>query len=233
MNSVAGGGSFITLPVLIFTGIPSVSANASSTVALFPGSIAGAWAYRSECARFSGAPLKPMLAVSLVGGLCGALLLRITPTAIFDRAIPWLLLVGTAAFAAGPRLGTLMGWKAGMRPVPLLAAQAVLGVYGGYFGGAVGIMMMAVWNLFGITDIRAMNGAKTLLVGVTNAAAVLCFAATGLVWWPQAAAMMAGAVIGGYSGAHCARRINPARLRMGITIFNVIITAIFFMKSIR
>lgn len=233
MNSVAGGGSFITLPTLIFIGMPSVAANASSTVALFPGSLAGAWAYRRECTAFSGAPLKTMMTVSLLGGLLGALLLQLTPTALFDKAIPWLLATGTAAFAAGPKLGQLISRTPQESPAAFLAAQLILGIYGGYFGGAVGIMMMAVWSLFGITDIRSMNAFKTLLVGVTNAAAVFWFALTGLVWWPQALTMLMGAVIGGYSGARCARRLNPVYLRRGITIFNVVITACFFLKYSR
>ena len=234
MNSAAGGGSFVTLPALIFAGMPSVSANASSTVALFPGSLAGAWAYRSECTAFNGAPLKMMMAVSLLGGLSGALLLQLTPTTLFDKAIPWLLATGTVAFAVGPRLGRYISLTSTSqrRPIVILAAQAVLGVYGGYFGGAVGIIMMAVWSLFGITDIRSMNGVKTLLVGVTNAAAVFWFAAVGLVWWPQTFIMLTGAIIGGYSGAHFARRLNPVYLRRGITVFNILITACFCLKSI-
>lgn len=231
MNSVAGGGSFITLPALIYVGVPSVSANATSTVALFPGSLAGAWAYRRECTAFTVSPLKTMMALSLSGGLLGALLLQLTPTSLFDKALPWLLAVGTVAFAAGPQLGRIISSTPHKHPTAILAAQALLGVYGGYFGGAVGIMMMAVWSLFGITDIRAMNAYKTLLVGVTNAAAVCWFAAVGLVWWPQALTMLTGAVIGGYSGAHCARRLNPAYLRRGITVFNVVITVCFFLKS--
>ncbi|WP_029912178.1 sulfite exporter TauE/SafE family protein [Pelobacter seleniigenes] len=233
MNSVAGGGSFITFPTLIFAGVPSVSANATSTVALFPGSIAGAWAYRRECTSFTAAPLKAMILTSLTGGLLGALLLQLTPTPLFDKAIPWLLATGTVIFAAGPKLGWLMQQKRQGQSAALLAAQLLLGIYGGYFGGAVGIMMMAVWSLFGILDIRVMNGIKTLLVGVTNAAAVLWFSAMGMVWWPQALIMLAGAVIGGYSGARCARHLNPIFLRRGITLFNIIITAYFFLKMMR
>jgi len=230
MNSVAGGGSFITFPTLIFAGVPSVSANATSTVALFPGSIAGAWAYRRECTTFTAAPLKAMIFSSLTGGLLGALLLQLTPTMLFDKAIPWLLAVGTAVFAAGPKLGGLMQRKLHGQSAALLTAQTLLGIYGGYFGGAVGIMMMAVWSLFGILDIRVMNGIKTLLVGVTNAAAVLWFSAMGMVWWPQALVMLAGGIIGGYSGARCARHLNPIFLRRGITVFNIIITTYFFVK---
>ena len=232
MNSVAGGGSFITFPALVFLGVPSVSANATSTVALFPGSFASAWAYRGECRSFTGGPLKTMIGTSLAGGLAGALLLYTTPTNIFDKLVPWLLVMGTLAFAFGPRAGLLLRRTITIGPGALLAGQAVLAIYGGYFGGAVGIMMMAVWSLFGITDIRSMNAAKTLLVGVTNLAAVLCFAATGLVWWEQSCIMLVGAVIGGYSGARCARRIDSHHLRTGITMCNVVMTAVFLLRSL-
>lgn len=231
MNSVAGGGSFVTLPTLIFTGMPSVVANASSTVALFPGSLAGAWAYRTECTSFRAAPLKTMMLVSLAGGLLGAILLQYTPTTFFDKAIPWLLATGTVAFALGPYLGRLVSHRTQQHPFLILSAQALLGVYGGYFGGAVGIMMMAVWSLFGVTDIRAMNAFKTLLVGVTNSSAVVWFAIVGLVWWPQALTMLVGAVVGGYSGARFARRLNPVYLRRVINVFNIAITVCFFIKS--
>lgn len=232
MNSVAGGGSFVTFPILVFVGLPSVFANATSTVALFPGSLAGAWACRRECGLFTGAPLKEMVGTSLAGGLVGALLLYTTPTRIFDELVPWLLVTGTLAFAFGPKVGILVRRSISGGPGALLAGQAALAVYGGYFGGAVGIMMMAVWSLFGITDIRSMNAVKTLLVGMTNCAAVLCFAATGLVCWDKAGIMLVGAVIGGYTGARCARRIKPQHLRTGITLFNIIMTVLFLMRSL-
>jgi len=230
MNSVAGGGSFVTLPTLIFTGMPSIAANATSTVALFPGSLAGAWAYRTECTYFKAAPLKTMMILSLIGGLLGAILLQYTPTRLFDKAIPWLLATGTVAFALGPHLGRLLNRTAQQHPLLILSAQIILGIYGGYFGGAVGIMMMAVWSLFGVNDIKAMNAFKTLLVGVTNSSAVLWFAIVGLVWWSQALTMLAGAVIGGYYGARFARRLNPTYLRRVINVFNIAITICFFLK---
>lgn len=233
MNSAAGGGSFVTLPALVFIGMPSVFANASSTAALFPGSLAGAWAYREECAAFTGAPMKSMLLVSLAGGATGALLLYTTPSAAFDKILPWLLVAGTLAFAFGPKVGILVRWVVHIDSQTLLIGQGLLAVYGGYFGGAVGIMMMAVWSLLGITDIKSMNASKTLLVGITNSAAVVCFTATGLIWWPQVCVMLVGAVIGGYCGARCTRRISPRCLRTGITIFNVVMTAIFLMRSLK
>lgn len=231
MNSAAGGGSFVTLPALLWSGVPSVAANASSTVALFPGSLAGAIAYRDDYAGFHGVPVKAMLWASLAGGFAGALLLYTTPSTVFDKLIPWLLLLGTVAFALGPKAGLVLRRVIHIGPNSLLIGQALLGVYGGYFGGAVGIMMMAFWGLFGSTDIKAMNAAKTLLVGVTNSSAVLCFAVTGLVWWQETGTMLVGAMIGGYGGARLARRIRPHYLRAGTTIFNFTMTLYFFMRS--
>lgn len=231
MNSAAGGGSFVTLPVLMVSGLPSVSANATSTVALFPGSLAGAYAYRHDYAGVSGLPVKALFGVSLAGGFLGALLLRLTPTTVFDGLIPWLLLLGTLAFALGPKLGLLLRRRLRLGLVALLTGQGLLGVYGGYFGGAVGILMMAVWAVFGATDIKAMNAAKTLMVGVTNATAVMLFSATGMVQWPEACTMLAGAVIGSYGGARWARQISSHRLRAGTTVFNVAMTLYFFLRS--
>jgi uncharacterized membrane protein YfcA len=231
MNAAAGGGSFVTLPALIAAGVPSVAANASSTVALFPGSFASALAYRDDFRRFEGVSVRTMLAISMAGGLAGAVLLMMTSSRVFDVVVPWLLLVGTLAFAFGRRLGAALRKRVRIGPRVVLAGQFVLGVYGGYFGGAVGIMMMAMWSLVGIDDIRAMNAAKSLLVGATNAVAVICFVAAGLVWWPQTGAMLVAAVVGGYGGARVARRIPPATLRVGISVFNALMTAVFFWRA--
>ena len=230
INSVAGGGSFVTLPALMATGMPSVFANATSTFALYPGSLAGAYAYRYDYAGLTGLPVKMLLGVSLAGGFVGAILLRLTPTAVFDWLIPWLLLLATVAFALGPKLGRMLHGRLPIGPISLLIGQGLLGVYGGYFGGAVGILMMAIWTIFGVTDIKAMNAAKTISVGVTNATAVVLFSLTGMVYWPEACTMLTGAVIGGYGGARWARGISPHRLRTGMTFFNVAMTLFFFLR---
>ncbi|WNG39876.1 sulfite exporter TauE/SafE family protein [Archangium violaceum] len=230
MNAVAGGGSFITFPALVLTGVPSIAANASSTVALFPGSFASAWAYRDDFRSFEGVSVRALLPVSLVGGLTGAMLLLLTPQATFDSVIPWLLLFGTLAFAFGRKAGEMLRKVIRIGPALLLGGQFLLAVYGGYFGGAVGLMMMAVWSLFGVSDIQAMNAAKTLLVGATNTVAVACFIVAGEVWWAQTLVMALTAVAGGYVGARVGRRIAPARLRLGITAFNVAMTAAFFLR---
>src|SRR5262245_51489145 len=233
MNAAAGGGSFVTLPALVAAGVPSVEANASSTVALFPGSLASAVAYRDDFAPLGFPPIRILILVSLIGGLAGALLLLLTPARAFDTIVPWLLLVGSLTFALGRRAGAALRRIVHIGPTTLLACQFLLGVYGGYFGGAVGIMMMAAWGLFGVSDIRAMNATRVLLVGATNAVAVLCFALAGRVWWPQAGVVLIAAVAGGYGGATLARRLADSYLRAGITAFNFLITAAFFLRAVR
>ena len=231
MNAIAGGGSFITLPALIAAGVPSVAANASSTVALFPGSLASALGYRAEFHPFEGVRVGVLLAVSLLGGILGALLLLATSSTAFDAVLPWLMLVATLAFAFGRPAGAALRRAVRIGPGALLAAQFLIAIYGGYFGGAVGIMMMAAWSVFGIDDLRAMNAAKTLLVGATNSVAVVCFIAAGEVHWTQTLAMLAGAVAGGYAGARVGRRLDPARTRIGISLLNVAITGAFFWRA--
>jgi uncharacterized membrane protein YfcA len=232
MNALAGGGTFVTLPAFIAAGVPSVSANASSTVALFPGSLASAWAYRDRLGPVGeGVSLRVMLLISVVGGAAGALLLLATPSATFDRVVPWLLLVGTVAFAFGRQAGAALRRFVRIGPAALVVAQVLLSVYGGYFGGGVGIMMMAVWSLLGFIDFHAVNAAKVLLVGVTNAAAVLFLVFAGLVAWPQTIVLMAAALAGGYGGARLARLLDPARARLGISILNFLITAAFFWRA--
>jgi uncharacterized membrane protein YfcA len=231
MNAAAGGGSFVTFPALISVGVPSVVANATRTVALFPGAFASAYAFRRDFRAFEAVSLPVMLAVSLTGGVAGALLLIFSPASFFDMLVPWLLLFGALVFAFGRQAGVALRRVLRLGRTALLATQFLLGVYGGYFGGAVGIMMMAAWSIFGLSDIRAMSAARTLLVGATNAVAVVCFVIAGLVWWPQALLMLVAAVAGGYGGARLARAVDPDRLRTAITIFNFLIAAAVFWQA--
>lgn len=233
MNAAAGGGSFVTLPAMIFAGVPSVEANASSTVALFPGAVASVYAYRHDFRPFEVLALPVMLAITMAGGLVGALLLLLTPAKRFDMIVPWLLLAGTLVFAFGGRASVWLRRRFRIGPVALTCCQLLLGIYCGYFGGAVGIMTLAVWSLLGMTDIRAMNATKTLVVGATNGIAVVCFILAGKIWWAQTVVMLTAAIVGGYGGAHFARRLPPERLRTGISVFNFIITAIFFLRAAR
>src|SRR5881396_2097779 len=230
MNSVAGGGSFLTFPALVFTGVPSIIANATSTVALFPGVLASAWAYRKEIEALD-IPVKPAVVASIAGGITGALLLLSTSQKAFDAVIPWLLLAATIVFATGPRVTTMFKRKSWVGPKALVIFHYFVGIYGGYFGGAVGIIMLAVWSLAGMRDIHAMNGGRTLLGGVMNAAAVVCFIIAGKVWWLQTAMMLIAAVAGGYAGARFAKRMNPEWIRGFIILISVAVTAAFFLRT--
>ncbi len=231
MNALAGGGSFVTLPAFIVAGAPSVSANASSTVALYPGGLASAWVYRAGLAGVCGVPLKPTLAVTLLGGFLGALLLLWTPNAAFDQVLPWLLLLATLTLAAGPRLARFvhMRFRGGLPFV--LFVQLLLGIYGGYFGGAVGLMMMAAWSLLGNADLKALNPPRTLLVSAANTVAVVCFALAGAVDWVAATLVAGGALLGGYSGAHLGKRLPSSLVRAATLLVATAMTIAFFLRA--
>ena len=231
MNAIAGGGTFVTFPALVFTGVPSVIANASNAVALFPASVASAWAYRRDFQHVENVPFKAMVSVSLVGALIGAVLLLYTPDKTFDVIVPWLLLAATLIFAFGPRITPRLQKLFTIGPAALLFIQFLIGIYGGYFGGAMGIVMLALYGLFGLTNLNAMNATKTILAGAINGITVVVFAAGGKVWWPQTLVIMAAAVLGGYFGAHVARGMNPKRLRAIIIAISVTVTIVFFVRA--
>jgi uncharacterized membrane protein YfcA len=228
MNAAAGGGSFVSVPALIYVGIPSVSANMSSTVALYPGSITSAWAYRRNIQPILNVSLIKLFLTTLIGGFAGALLLLLTPSSSFDKIIPWLLLIGSLAFAFGPWFGRRLNERYSPNVVFLLLVQFALGVYGGYFGGAVGIMMMAVWSVLGLEDVRAMNAVKVVLVAAANTIAVVCFIVAGAVAWRATLIMLVAAATGGYIGAQIALRLKHSYLRIGISAVNFLVTAAFF-----
>lgn len=230
MNAVAGGGSFLTLPALIYAGVPPVAANATGTVALLPGYASGVLGYRKDLEPVGGVGLVPLSAVSLAGGLAGAALLLLTPDAVFRGIVPWLLLAATLLFAFGARIA------AGLRRVGLHGTGALLGtlfavsVYGGYFNGGLGILLLAQLSLFGMTNLNAMNGLKNLFSAVLTAIAVVAYAAGGAVEWPYALLMTVAAVAGGYAGATVGRRIPQRILRAGIIAVGLTMTALFFLK---
>ena len=231
VNSVAGGGSFFTFPALVFIGVPPVIANASSTVVLFPASLASAWAYRKDRENFGEVGFKAMSFVSIGGGTVGAMLLLSLPESAFDFIIPWLLLLATLSFAIGPYLMLKLQREARPNSSVFLAVQFVAAIYGGYFGGAVGLILMSFWGLFGFSDLRMLNANKTLLAGLMNASAVVIFIAAGIVSWTVTFVMLAAAVTGGYIGARLARRANPGVIRIIITVISVGVTIAFFVRS--
>lgn len=230
MNAVAGGGSFLTLPALIYAGVPPVAANATGTVALLPGYASGVYGYRQDLTPVGTLSLPLLSAVSLVGGLVGAGLLLVTPDSVFRGIVPWLLLLATGLFAFGNMLAQRM------RSLGLHGNGAMLGtlfavsVYGGYFNGGLGILLLAQLSLFGMTDLNAMNGLKNLFSAVLTAIAVVAYAAGGAVEWPKALLMVVAAVAGGYVGARLGRKIPKPILRTGIIAVGLVMSAVFFLK---
>jgi uncharacterized membrane protein YfcA len=233
MNALAGGGSFVSLPAMIAAGVPSVQANASSTVALLPGSAASVWAYRAGLRPVGPVSLRSLLLVTLAGGFLGAILLLKTPSTFFDKALPWLLLFATLALAFGRTAGEWLRSRLEIKPLPVLLIQFALGIYGGYFGGAVGLMMLAIWGLMTDQDLKNLNAPRTLLVSTANSMAVIVFVVARAVYWPETLAMLAGATAGGYGGALIGRAA-PSKVVRGITLaITTGITIGFFVRAYR
>lgn len=228
MNALAGGGSFVSLPALIAAGLPPVQANASSTVALFPGGVVSAWAYRDGLTPVGSVPIRRMLVVTLIGGFAGAALLLSTSSKTFSFVLPWLLLCASVMLAFGRKLGEALRQRWHIGAPAVLAIQFALGIYGGYFGGAVGIMMMAVWGLLDTRDLKSLNAPRTLLVSAANSVAVLTFALAHAVRWPETIAMLLAAIVGGYAGAQVGRRAPPELIRAGTLLVSAAITIAFF-----
>lgn len=231
MNALAGGGSFVSLPALIAAGVPPVQANTSSTVALFPGGLVSAWAYRDGLTSIGTVSLRALLVTTLCGGLVGAILLLWTSSAVFMYLLPWLLLLASVALAFGRRIGEALRARWQVHAYALLAIQFGLGIYGGYFGGAVGIMMIAVWGLLDNRDLKHFNAPRTLLVSAANTVAVFAFIVAGAVHWPVTLAMLVGAMLGGYGGAHFGRHAQPGIIRAITLLATSGITLAFFVKT--
>ena len=231
MNALAGGGSFVTLPAMIAAGVPSTIANASSTVALWPGGLASSWAYRDRLEPLAGIGIRPLLIVTVAGGLAGSLLLLWTPSATFDLVVPWLLLVATLAMAFARPAGAWLRRVVVLGPRTVIAVQALLGVYGGYFGGGVGLMMLAIWGLLEAPGERSLNPLRTLLTSAANSTAVIVFALAREVASPQTLAMLGGALIGGHGGALIGRRLSARVIRVGTLVLTVAMTIAFFIRA--
>jgi uncharacterized protein len=234
MNAVAGGGSFIGFPALWHVGVPPVSANATNTIALWTGVTASSGAYRKRL-EVSQRVLFPLLAASAVGGAIGALLLLGTPAETFMRIIPWLMLVSTLLFLFGRRIAggrPAIGKNSTAKAIVMAALlELVLASYGGYFGGGVGIVNLALFTALGMTDIHAMNALKVLLGTVINGVAVITFVVARVIYWPQAIVMVLGAVTGGYFAAHYAQKLPPAWVRAFVVLIGFAMTAFFFVQA--
>jgi hypothetical protein len=235
LNAVAGGGSFIAFPALLFTGVGPVAANATNTLALWVGVTASGGAYRKHL-NISKRVMIPLIITSIIGGLTGALLLIRTPPQTFLRVLPWLLLGATLLFAFGKHVTGRI--SAGISHESTNAAVAgacifelFVAVYGGYFGGGMGIMNLAMLAAIGMTDMHAMNALKVVLGGFINGVATVTFVVTGAVVWKQGAVMTLGAIIGGFFAAHYAQRLPQTWIRAFVIAIGSAMTIYFFVRA--
>jgi hypothetical protein len=235
LNAVAGGGSFIGFPALLFTGVPPIPANATNTVALWTGVTASGGAYRKRL-DVPRRVLAPLLISSCAGGIAGAILLLKTPPHIFMRVLPWLMLGATLLFIFGKRLagGRISGVGHEASPSAIFVAsvfELAVAIYGGYFGGGVGIVNLAMFAALGMTDIHAMNALKSVLGSMINGVAVVIFIVSRAVYWPQAGVMIVGSVIGGYFGAHYAQKLPQSWIRWIVILVGSSMTIYFFVRA--
>ena len=228
LNSIAGGGSFLTFPSLVFAGVPAVIANASNTVALVPGAMASVFGYRRDIERLADRRLKSWFLTCLAGGAAGAALLLFTSDKTFRHLAPWLLLLATLLFAFGNQVSLALRGKLHSSQALMFAVLFPIAVYGGYFGGGIGIMILAAFRLYGLTDIHGMNGIKNILGGSLNAIAALIFISAHQVDWRPTLVMMAAAILGGYCGPVIARRLNPKAIRGLVVAVGAAMTVYFF-----
>lgn len=235
LNAVAGGGSFIAFPALLFSGVAPIAANATNTVALWVGVTASTGAYRKHL-DISRRVMVPLTVTSLIGGVAGAYLLLHTPAQTFLRVLPWLMLGATLLFVFGGRLSR--GSKSAVAHDASTSAltiavlyELVVAVYGGYFGGGVGILNLAMLAAIGMTDIHAMNALKVVLGGIINGIAVVTFIVAGAVAWKPGIVMIAGALFGGYFGAHYAQKLPPAVIRGFVIAVGTGMTLYFFWRA--
>ena len=229
-NQLAGGGSFITLPALILTGMDARTANITSAVALFPGQVAGSWMGREHVSGTARLSFRALAIISLMAGAIGAVLLLLTPSSVFDRMVPWLVLFATIAFAWGSFGRKPKADGKALSPLAAGAIQFCIGIYGGYFGGGIGFLMLAALTAAGLA-IRNAGATKNVLAGVMNASAVLIFVFSPQVHWPQAAVAAVGAAIGGVIGGMLISRVNEKLLRGAAVAIGVLLTIGLFLKA--
>jgi uncharacterized protein len=229
-NQLAGGGSFITLPALMLTGMDARAANITSTVALFPGQLTGGLIARHMASGVERLSFGALVIISLIGGGLGAVLLLLTPSTFFERLVPWLVLFATLAFAWGtfgrrPAAGSdhLGAWAAGV-------IQFGIAIYGGYFGGGIGFLMLAALTVAGM-PVRNAGATKNVLAGVMNATAVVVFVVSGEVWWFAAAIACVGALLGSVIGARLMQRVDERLLRVAVIVIGVVLTIGLFLRS--
>ncbi len=229
-NALAGGGTFITFPILLWAGLDARAANITSTIALFPGQVTTALAGRSQVAGNEQLSVRELVVISLIGGVAGAVLLLLTPSHFFERLVPFLVLVATAIFAWGSFRPRNAEAPIHLSRRALMSSQFAIAVYGGYFGGGIGILMLAALTAAG-WEFRSAGATKNLLAGVMNFAAVLVFAFSHDVDWTDAVVLMAGSIVGGQIGAYLLARINVTLLRLFVVVIGTALTVGLFVRA--
>jgi uncharacterized membrane protein YfcA len=232
INSAAGGGSFISFPTLVFLGMPPIAANATNTAAMWIGQAGSIRGFREDMVRPTPRFIAVMI-VSALGGLAGALLLLHTPVHAFNVIIPWLLLFSTLVFALSPFILKLRKLSGGVEDVSWVSTVPlfIVAVYGGYFGGGQGLVLLAYFALIGMTNLRKMNALKSVLAFINNGVPVIPFVFAHELAWDVAVAMCIGATLGGYYGALIVRRVPPLAMRIAIVAVGALTTAAFFLRS--
>ncbi|NMG19411.1 sulfite exporter TauE/SafE family protein [Brasilonema bromeliae] len=235
LNAVAGGGSFITFPVLIFTGVPPITANATNNTALWVAALASAGAYRQNLS-IPRRQFFLLCGISLVGGVLGSVALLYTSPDVFQKLIPYLLLLATLVFTFGEPLKTWFqrqSQKSSESPplLNLMLAQLAIAIYGGFFGAGLGILMLATLTFLGIKNIHTMNAFKTFLGSCINGIAIIPFIFAGVIAWHQAILMAVGGSLGGYLCANYARRLEPLLIRRVVMVVAFSMTIYFFIHG--
>jgi len=233
INALAGGGSFLTFPSLIAAGLSPIAANATSTLALFPAQVATTFAYRSSLKQSLDDPRidgHKLAAISLAGGLFGAVLLLSTSEQVFAKLVPFLLLGATAVFAFGMVMPqqTEKPW---LGATGVLTAQVFVAIYGGYFGGGIGILMLAALTLYGLRDIVLMNSLKIALATLMNLTATGVFLFSGKIYWLEAGVMAVASITGGFLGAHAGSRIKPLYVKIFVICVGLLLSVHFYLKT--
>ena len=229
LNAIAGGGSFLTFPALVFAGVPPVAANATSAIAVSPGYLGSTLGFRPELRSLPATLLWRETGIAALGGLLGAGLLLVTPAKVFAGIVPWLLLLATVLFALGPRIARLSGGAG--HPHWRLPGLLGVSIYGGYFNGGLGILLMALYTLSGESRLNTVNALKNLNSFVLSLLSVVAFAAAGAIVWPQAVWMMLWATAGGWAGAHLAKRLPVKWVRWLVIATGVVMSAVFFNRA--
>ena len=231
INAIAGGGTFLTFPALVFIGVPTIAANATSAVSVFPGYLSGALGFLRELRLLPMREIVLLMVVAAIGGILGSLLLLVSSPEVFGIVVPWLLGFATLLFAYGRQVAVWAERHVNAEGAMAKFASLIVCIYGGYFNGGLGIVLLALLAALGMKDLNLMNGLKNGMSFIVSGASVATFALAGIVYWPEAILMMVTATIGGYAGAWASRRLPPRLIRTTIVLIGAVMTVVFFVRA--